>query len=179
MKHTFRLTVTILVALSMMGCSVSLFAPPTSTPTATFTFTPLPTSTSTPQPTATFTPSPEPSETPVPPTPTTAVLQPTGDCPVSTDETYGYTADNPIKVGGDFLSGPQRERAYLDNLLGPNGELLSYERLGSTMGNDTILDMYEISGLDNPVVLYVDMYKYETLSAPVGFACSGPFITAP
>lgn len=177
MKNTIKLVITLLIALSLAGCSSPLFAPPTSTPTATFTFTPLPTSTSTPVPTSTFTPSPEPSETPEP-TPTVE-LQGLGTCPISTDETYGYTIENPIKVGGDFFSGVQRERAFLDNLLGPNGEPLTYVREGSMMGNDTILDAYRISGLDSPVVLYVDMYTFEELSAPVGFACAGPFITAP
>src|SRR5690606_21201183 len=51
----------------------------------------------------------------------------TGVCIISTDDTYGYTEENPIKVGGSSFDGPSRERAYLDNLLGPNGESLSYE----------------------------------------------------
>lgn len=177
MKDAFRFFPALVLAIFLTGCSSPLFAPPTSTPTATFTFTPLPTSTSTPLPTSTFTPTPEPSRTPEPTA--TVVLQGLGTCPISTDETYGYTIENPIKVGGDFFSGVQRERAFLDNLLGPNGEPLTYIRQGSLGGNDTILDAYEISGLDSPVILYVDMYHFEELRAPVGFACAGPFITAP
>ena len=50
-------------------------------------------------------------------------LQSTGLCPISTDDTYGYTKENAIRVGdgGELFGGPARERAYLDNLRGPNG----------------------------------------------------------
>jgi len=52
-------------------------------------------------------------------------------CAVSTDPTYGFEQPNPVKVGGDAFGGPARERAYLDVLLGPNGEPIAYERSGS------------------------------------------------
>lgn len=103
---------------------------------------------------------------------------PSGDaCPISTDETYGYTKENAIRVGngGDLFNGPAREREYLDNLRGPNGERIAYERQGSLMSGDVILDAYLIQGLSTPVVLYIDMYNFEELRAPVGFTCTGPF----
>ena len=103
----------------------------------------------------------------------------TGTCPIATDDTYGYTEANAIRVGGDFLDGPARERAYLDNLRGPNGEALTYERQGSLMAGDVILDAYSIFGLPNDVTLYVDMYTFEELQAPVGLTCNGPFISSP
>lgn len=87
--------------------------------------------------------------------------------------------ENPIRVGGDFFTGVARERAYLDNLRGPNGEKLTYERHGSTPGIDSILDIYEIYGLAKQIILYVDLYKYEELMAPAGLTCAGPFISAP
>ena len=105
-----------------------------------------------------------------------------GDCTVSDDPTYGYSEDNPIRVGGDWLEGPSRERAFLDNLLGPNGEMISYERIGSHDYGDTILDVYQItySGLSTSITLYIDEYSWGTLFAPVGFTCSGAFsITEP
>jgi hypothetical protein len=103
-----------------------------------------------------------------------------GVCPISTDETYGYSEANPIKVGGDFISGVSRERAYLDHLRGPNGETLSYERQGSTMSGDVILDIYHITGSGVDETLYVDLYNFSELSAPVGFTCNGPFpLSAP
>lgn len=97
-------------------------------------------------------------------------------CPVSSDTTYGYSKDNPIRVGGDWLDGPGRERAYLDSLSGPDGELVSYERLGSLNHGDTILDEYELSytGASSPAILYLDEYSYAELMAPVGFICWMP-----
>jgi hypothetical protein len=95
-------------------------------------------------------------------------------CLVSTDNTYGYTKDNPIKVGGDWFDGPARERAYLDALSGPNGEIVSYERNGSLNYGDTILDEYTVRYAEETVILYLDEYTYEELMAPVGFTCWVP-----
>jgi hypothetical protein len=101
-------------------------------------------------------------------------------CPVSTDATYGYTKGNPIKVGGGDFGGPSREREYLDVLRGPNGEALTYDRLGSVPFDNTILDIYEIRGLSKPVTLYIDEYSYTDPKAPVGFICASPFtLTVP
>lgn len=106
-------------------------------------------------------------------------VQTFGICTVSTDDTYGYTEANPIKVGGGFMDGPARERAYLDNLLGPNGESLSYVREGSMPSGDTILDVYRVTGDGLDVTLYLDEYTYSPLQAPVGFTCVSEFISAP
>jgi hypothetical protein len=96
-------------------------------------------------------------------------------CTIATDESYGYTAENPIQVGGGALGGPSRGRAYLDNLLGPNGEELTYRRIGAQPFGDTILDIYEISGPAQPVKLYLDSYTSSPLQAPVGFSCASFF----
>jgi len=102
------------------------------------------------------------------------------DCLISTDKTYGFTQANPIRVGGDWLKGPARERAYLDNLKGPNGESIQYERLGSLEYSNTILDEYQVTYGGKTIVLYLDMYKFETLYAPNGLTCSKAFsLTAP
>jgi adenylate kinase family enzyme len=104
----------------------------------------------------------------------------TESCTISTDETYGYTQENPIKVGGDVFEGVSRERAYLDNLLGPNGEELSYERNGSIPTDTIILDAYQVKGAGIDEVLYVDIYNYSEPQAPVGFTCKGAFpLSAP
>lgn len=103
-------------------------------------------------------------------------------CPVSSDKTYGYSKENPIQVGGDWLDGPAREMAYLDSLSGPNGEPISYERIGSLNHGSTILDEYEVSysGASSPAILYLDEYSYTELMAPVGFTCWMPIpLTAP
>ena len=95
-------------------------------------------------------------------------------CQVSADETYGYSEDNPIKVGGDWLDGPGREKAYLNSLSGPNGEAVSFERLGSFNYGDTILDEYEVQFAGKSVILFLDEYNYEQPATPVGFICWTP-----
>lgn len=116
---------------------------------------------------------------------TVEFLEPGGEtemgCTTAADPTYGYTQENPIKVGGDAFGGPPRERAFLDNLFGPNGEPITYERVGSLSFGDTILDSYTITydGLDEPIALYLDEYSYEPVQAPVGFTCDATFTLGP
>jgi hypothetical protein len=101
-------------------------------------------------------------------------------CVVSTDSTYGYTKENAIKVGGGDFDGPSRERAYLNNLAGPNGEIFSYDRAGSLVFDDTILDAYIINGLGKSITLYIDEYAFTEPQAPVGFTCISEFpLSAP
>ena len=43
----------------------------------------------------------------------------------SQDPTYGFTEENPVKVGGhDLREGPIRERAFLNSIKGPHGQNL-------------------------------------------------------
>jgi hypothetical protein len=104
-------------------------------------------------------------------------------CRSSTDKTYGYTMENPIKVSGGFYFGPRRERAFLGTLQGPNGQIIKVDdRVGSRTIGDITIDMYRLSydGLAEPITLYIDMYNYSSPAAPVGFTCSSPFpLTAP
>lgn len=101
----------------------------------------------------------------------------------SQSEEYGYSEDNPVKVGTENLNdGPANERAYLDLLTGPNGEEISYNRLGSCCEFETenspfgggLLDRYEIEyeGLEEPIILYINMYDPDpdgVVQAPEGF----------
>lgn len=101
---------------------------------------------------------------------------------VSTDPTYGLSETNPVQVGGaDKHQGPVNERKYLDALAGPNGEKISYYRHGSCCpiksDNDpfgfgsVMLDNYRVTweGADDTVSIYINMYDYGTMEAPVGF----------
>ena len=101
---------------------------------------------------------------------------------ISTDPTYGLSAKNPIKVGGvDKNEGPLNERRYLNALAGPNGEKISYFRGGSCCPikskNDpfglgsVMLDNYRVTweGAKDTISIYINMYDYGTLKAPVGF----------
>lgn len=83
---------------------------------------------------------------------------------------YGYTLEEPIKVGG----GTRGQREYLKGLRGPKGQELRYERRGSCSGPPSVgglLDMYEVTydGLEKPVTIYLDMYNREDPRAPAGF----------
>lgn len=98
-----------------------------------------------------------------------------GACRVSTDPEYGYTEAKAIRVGGGAWDGPPRERYYLDNLKGPHGEEVTYQRLGSLPYEDTILDEYEVVYGDTTVLLYIDEYAFEPPLAPLGFTCWGEF----
>jgi hypothetical protein len=99
---------------------------------------------------------------------------------ISEDDTYGYSQNNAIRVGtSNSIEGPSSERKYLNALLGPNGEAVSYNRRGSCcqvksdngiMGYAT-LDIYEIKYNDQhqPIKLYLNMYDPGVLKAPKGF----------
>jgi len=126
----------------------------------------------------------------VPPAPASSFNDPTHDtttpdltgadrttsrCPVATDASYGTTAANPIKVGGDVRGGPAREVNYLNVLRGPDGQGLRFRRTGTTPSSDgqTIIDRYEIThkGLTAPINLFLDLYHWEPPKAPAGFIC--------
>ena len=99
---------------------------------------------------------------------------------VSTDKSYGLTPEKPIEVGGvDKSEGPLNERRYLNALAGPNGEEVSYYRAGSCcpvkskngfMGM-AMLDNYRVTwkGAKDTVSIYINMYDYNDLKAPMGF----------
>lgn len=98
---------------------------------------------------------------------------------ISADESYGYTQANPIMVSGATESGAYNQRRFLNALLGPDGEAVTYTRRGSCcpfnspngfMGGG-LLDMYEvtIAGQSKPVVLYLNLYDKGILRAPKGF----------
>ena len=103
----------------------------------------------------------------------------------STDSTrqidqYGYSPDNPIRVGdGSVKNGPRNEIIFLSSLRGPNGESIIFKRLGSCCAFETpngyrgagLLDKYEVSyeGLTQPKILYINMYDPGEIIPPEGF----------
>ena len=99
---------------------------------------------------------------------------------IATDPSYGLTPENAVEVGGAKESqGPLNERRYLNSLAGPNGETLSYYRLGSCCGviskngfmGTAILDNYRVTweGSTDTVSIYINMYDSSILKAPQGF----------
>ena len=96
-------------------------------------------------------------------------------CPISPDATYGYEVENAIKVGGGLTSGFLREKAYLDNLLGPDGSMITYERVGSLESPDSIVDEYKLTAGTKEFTLYLDIYSFGVINAPRGMGCMGAF----
>ena len=101
-------------------------------------------------------------------------------CAVADNDTYGYTLDQPVQVGGGAMYAAARERRYLDNLRGPEGQAVQYKRRGSTpasTNSTTILDIYEVTheGRETPATLYLDAYHVNPLRAPRGFSCAAAF----
>lgn len=81
----------------------------------------------------------------------------------SDDPTYGYTLDNPIKVGGR-LSGPEAQRLYLRLLRDRHFEPFAFERIASVgRGPDGHqVDLYELTASDGErYEVYIDMYHPE------------------
>lgn len=87
---------------------------------------------------------------------------------------YGFTSDNPVKVGLGPNGGPANQRAYLNLLRDINGKPIYYERIGSCCDYKSDngflglakLDKYEIyytneKGQDVNTIVYISMYDYE------------------
>ena len=100
---------------------------------------------------------------------------------ISADPSYGLSEKNPVEVGGvDKSEGPRNERRYLNALAGPNGEKVTYYRAGcccpirSWYGyrGMALLDNYRVTweGSNDTVSIYINMYDYGVLKAPVGFS---------
>lgn len=96
------------------------------------------------------------------------------------DKTYAFTQNNAVKVGGQFTSGVRNERRFLNALLGPNGEAISYYRAGSCCafktpngldGKTGLLDRYRVTwqGSKDTIDIYINMYDKGDLKIPVGF----------
>lgn len=94
----------------------------------------------------------------------------------SKDKQYGLVSDKPVKVGEKSV---ENQRRYLASLAGPNGEELTFHRLGSCCAYKTengfngygMVDIYEVTydGLKEPIRIYISFYDFETLYIPKGF----------
>lgn len=97
------------------------------------------------------------------------------ECLMSTDSTYGFSKDNPIRVGGQAWLGPSRANAYLNNLIDSQGKHIESVRDGSVQYGDTILDLYTINAGQQQYIIYVDQYSWETPLTPIGLNCLGAY----
>ena len=58
-------------------------------------------------------------------------------CPVAENDSYGYTREQPVQIGGSAMYAAARERRYLETLRGPEGQPLQYKRVGSSPARPT------------------------------------------
>lgn len=94
----------------------------------------------------------------------------------ASDPEYGYKADKAIRTGGNSAG---NQRAFLDRLRGPNGEVVKHERAGACGAykddgqpfGQALIDCYTVTydGQVSPATLYLDLYKSDRLWAPRGF----------
>jgi hypothetical protein len=99
---------------------------------------------------------------------------------LAADNSYGYSAENPINIGGeDLMTGPYLQRLFLNSIAGPEGQPIKYMRIGSCCSFESdkgingigLLDKYQITweGQKAPIILYLNMYDTGAVLAPVGF----------
>lgn len=77
--------------------------------------------------------------------------------PLMSDEHPLGSARNPVRC---FQ--PTGERLYLENLLGPQGQPLHYQRIGSVGHgpHGTVLDLYHVTSADGVVDMKIHMDMY-------------------
>lgn len=117
-------------------------------------------------------------QTPAPSAPTTAVAPATSGQNSSDDPTYGFSKENPVKLGGaDPGESVDASYYYLKLLRDSNGKPCRYRRLGSVgAGADGhILDLYLIvDSTGAEYKIFLDMYHPEIhpkeAKAPKGFS---------
>ena len=96
----------------------------------------------------------------------------------ATSRDYGRSPEHPIQVAAlQADGGPGKSCRYLNALRGPNGQEITFDRLGTCCAFaipgrdlDGMLDIYEIwwDGAQEPVKLYLDFYRSGELLIPVG-----------
>jgi hypothetical protein len=92
---------------------------------------------------------------------------------------YGLSADDPVRVGGGYDDGRWNRTMYLLSLRGPDGEEVTFSRLGpgrvyensATPTGHAVIDLFEVNhaGLAAPITVYIDFNKYERPWIPAGF----------
>ncbi len=100
-------------------------------------------------------------------------------CPVTKNPEYGTSPNRPILIGGGLNDGEQRIENYLDALLGPRGEYVTYGRVGTHETSGVTLEEYNTYYGNTRRTLYFDIYKFEDLRAPLSMQCSAPLPAAP
>ena len=96
----------------------------------------------------------------------------------ATDAAYGYSEKSPVLVGGGFENGGRNTYRFLNALLGPNGQIVHYDRVGtccpfktpnSPFEGEGILEIYQITfDGGKPARLYFNWYDSGDVLIPKG-----------
>ncbi|MEW6402509.1 MAG: hypothetical protein AB1649_11970 [Chloroflexota bacterium] len=96
------------------------------------------------------------------------------DCSQPQYPDYGQKPQRPIPIGGGQRESASRIANYLDVLLGPNEELISYYELSETAQEFPGVVLYNVEYRSIRKTYYFDTKNYEPLTAPLGMKCSAP-----
>jgi len=99
------------------------------------------------------------------------------------DEDYAYTPESAVPVGGGFSKGSKNTYRFLNSLLGPEGQKVHYQRIGtccefettnSPFGDTALLEVYEINfeGSDEAIRLYFNWYDPGEVLIPFGLTAA-------
>ena len=101
----------------------------------------------------------------------------------ATDPAYAYSEKAPVMVGGGFGSGSKRTYRFLNALRGPNGEAVTYSRVGtccpfkspnSPFDGEALLEVFAIryAGQDHAQRLYFNWYDEGEVLVPLGLTAT-------
>jgi len=101
---------------------------------------------------------------------------PEGVCVNSEDSSYGFSPENPIKIGFDPRDEDTTENACLPWLLGPQGQVINTSLLDEIRVNGSKLCKVSVTyeNQDAADILYFDVFNYEQPKAPRSYTCGSP-----
>jgi len=102
--------------------------------------------------------------------------RPEAVCLNSNDPSYGYSIENPIRIGYDPRVEGDVESGCVPWLLGPQGQPLTIQLLEEVkVGDQTYCKISAgYAGLVEEKILYFDTGSFEQPQAPQGFTCGDP-----
>jgi Tol biopolymer transport system component len=102
---------------------------------------------------------------------------PEGVCINSADGLYGFSPDNPIRIGFDPREEGTDESACLPWLLGPGGQQIETTLIDEVRNNGAKLCKVSITyegQTSDGDIMYFDVFNFEQPKAPQGYSCGSP-----
>ncbi len=101
---------------------------------------------------------------------------PEAACVNAGDPSYGFTIDNPIRIGYDPRDQGSSGSGCMPWLLGPQGQVLDIQLVEEVEKDGLMYCKVSVTyeGQNAGDILYFDTNRYEQPKAPVGFTCGSP-----